>query len=89
MQPAAILTPAPEGGYVAFEPETGTTAQGETEEEALANLRAAAACPQFTIEPVTGRDWHKEELEERLADYHANPDAGSPWQEVKLRILAR
>ena len=30
MQVTAILTPAEEGGYVAFNPETGTTAQGET-----------------------------------------------------------
>ena len=37
----AVLTPAPEGGYVAFNPETGTTSQGQTVEEALANLREA------------------------------------------------
>lgn len=29
------------------------------------------------------------ELERRLADYHADPDAGSPWQDVKARILGR
>ena len=32
----AVLTPAPEGGFVAFNPETGTTSQGETLPEALA-----------------------------------------------------
>lgn len=37
----AILTPAEEGGFVALNPETGTTTQGETIEEALANLREA------------------------------------------------
>lgn len=37
----AVLMPAPEGGYVALNPETGTTTQGETLEEALANLREA------------------------------------------------
>lgn len=37
----AVLVPAPEGGYTAFNPETGTTSQGETTEEALANLRDA------------------------------------------------
>ncbi|MCC7136229.1 MAG: type II toxin-antitoxin system HicB family antitoxin, partial [Nitrosomonas sp.] len=37
----AVLTPAPEGGYVAFNPETGTSTQGETVEEALTNLREA------------------------------------------------
>jgi len=41
MELSAVLTPAPEGGYVAFNPETGTTTQGETIEEALANLREA------------------------------------------------
>jgi len=30
--------------------------------------------------------WHQLELERRLAAYHANPDEGSPWSEVKQRI---
>ena len=38
MELSAVLTPAPEGGYVAFNPETGTSTQGETVEEALSNL---------------------------------------------------
>ena len=37
----AVLMPAPEGGFTALNPETGTTTQGETVEEALANLREA------------------------------------------------
>ena len=41
MELSAVLTPAQEGGYVAFNPETGTTTQGETVEEALANLAEA------------------------------------------------
>lgn len=41
MQLTAILIPAPEGGYTASNPETGTTSQGETIDEALANLREA------------------------------------------------
>lgn len=41
MELSAVLTPVPEGGYVAFNPETGTTTQGETVEEALANLTEA------------------------------------------------
>jgi predicted RNase H-like HicB family nuclease len=41
MELSAILTPTPEGGYIAFNPETGTTTQGETVEEALANLSEA------------------------------------------------
>lgn len=43
MELTAVLTPAEEGGYVALNPETGTTTQGETVEEALANLREATA----------------------------------------------
>ena len=38
---SAILTPAEEGGYVAYNPETLTTTQGDTVEEALANLKEA------------------------------------------------
>ena len=41
MDLSTVLTPAPEGGYIAHDPETGTTTQGETVEEALANLREA------------------------------------------------
>lgn len=41
MELAAVLISASEGGYVAVNPETGTTTQGETVEEALANLREA------------------------------------------------
>jgi predicted RNase H-like HicB family nuclease len=37
----AVLMPAPEGGLTALNPETGSTTQGETVEEALANLREA------------------------------------------------
>jgi predicted RNase H-like HicB family nuclease len=56
MELSAVLTPAPEGGYVAFNPETGTTTQGETVEEALANLREATELylEEFPI-VVTGR----------------------------------
>lgn len=41
MDLSAVLTAASEGGYVAFNPETGTTTQGDTVEEALVNLREA------------------------------------------------
>jgi predicted RNase H-like HicB family nuclease len=43
MELTAVLTPAEEGGFVALNPETGTTTQGETIEEAVANLREATA----------------------------------------------
>ena len=41
MEFTAVLVPAREGGFVAINPETGTTTQGEAIEEALANLREA------------------------------------------------
>ena len=37
----AVLIPAPEGGFVALNPETGTTTQGESIPEAIENLREA------------------------------------------------
>ena len=37
----AVLTPDPSGGYVALNPETGTTTQGDSVPEALANLKEA------------------------------------------------
>jgi predicted RNase H-like HicB family nuclease len=41
MQITAILTPADNTGFVAYNPDTGTTTQGDTIDEALANLREA------------------------------------------------
>ena len=41
MQVTAVLNPAPEGGYTAYNPETGSVSEGETIEAALANLREA------------------------------------------------
>jgi predicted RNase H-like HicB family nuclease len=43
MQLTAVLTPADEGGFVAHNPETGTTSRGESVEEAIANLREATS----------------------------------------------
>ena len=37
----AVIIPAPEGGFTALNPETGTTTQGGSVEEALENLREA------------------------------------------------
>ncbi len=37
----AVLIPSPEGGFTALNPETGTTTQGESVEDALSNLREA------------------------------------------------
>lgn len=41
MHMTAVLTPAEEGGFNAYNPETGTGSQGDTMEEAIANLREA------------------------------------------------
>lgn len=41
MQVNAILTRAEEGGFVAFNPETGSTSQGETVDDTIANLEEA------------------------------------------------
>lgn len=43
MQLTAVLIPAQEGGFIAMNPETGTSTQGETIEEALVNLQEATA----------------------------------------------
>ncbi len=37
----AVITEAEEGGYVAYNPETGTTTQGETFDDAMAMLQEA------------------------------------------------
>ena len=42
MSSTAVLILAREGGFVTMNPETGTTTQGETIEDALANLQEAA-----------------------------------------------
>ncbi len=53
---SAILLPAEEGGYTAFNPETGTTTQGETLDEALGNLQEATELylEEFPL-PARGR----------------------------------
>lgn len=43
MQINAVLTAAEEGGFIAHDPATGTVGQGETIEQAIANLHEAVA----------------------------------------------
>ena len=43
MHLTAVRTPAAESGFVAMNPGTGSTSQGETFEEAIANLKDATA----------------------------------------------
>lgn len=45
--------------------------------DSIAEMPEAVQIPQ----------WHKQELEKRLEAYHANPNEGSPWKDVKKRIL--
>jgi len=40
---SAVITEAEEGGFVALNPETGTTTQGESIEEAMENLKEATS----------------------------------------------
>ncbi|HEV2569848.1 type II toxin-antitoxin system HicB family antitoxin [Sphingomonas sp.] len=53
MQVTAVLTPE-DGGFVAYNPETGTATQGDTIEEALANLREAVELylEEFPLKPA-------------------------------------
>ena len=50
----AVLIPAQEGGFVALNPETGSTTQGESVPEAIANLREATELylEEFPLQPA-------------------------------------
>ena len=39
-----------------------------------------------SMEALSVPDWHREELDRRLAAADANPDAAIPWEEVKRRL---
>ena len=39
----AVITEAEDGGFIALNPETGTTTQGETFQEAIQNLKEATS----------------------------------------------
>jgi putative addiction module component (TIGR02574 family) len=39
-----------------------------------------------SLEELPIPEWHREELERRLADADANPDAAIPWEEVRQRL---
>jgi len=39
--------------------------------------------------PVELTQKQKKELDRRLASYHKDPSSGSPWEEVKKRILSK
>lgn len=56
MELTAVLTHAEEGGFIALNPETGTTTQGETVEAAVANLRETTAL--YLSEFPLPTSWH-------------------------------
>ncbi len=51
----AVITAAEEGGFIAFNPETGTTTQGESIEEAMQNLKEATSLylEEFPLQVTT------------------------------------
>lgn len=64
----------------------------------LPNLKAdELAEVQAKLDEIAGETWldnelsaaDKTALDAALADYQNNPDAGSPWKEVKARIQAK
>jgi len=54
MHLTAVWIPAAEGGFVAYNPETGTTTQGESVTEAISNLREATELylEEFPLEQI-------------------------------------
>jgi predicted RNase H-like HicB family nuclease len=50
----AVITEADDGGYVAFNPETGTTTQGDSFDGAIANLREATEL-YLEVFPMTSK----------------------------------
>jgi putative addiction module component (TIGR02574 family) len=42
-----------------------------------------------TLESLPIPEWHRQELERRLADCEAHPEANIPWEEVKARLRSR
>ena len=39
-----------------------------------------------TPEKIPVPDWHKQTVNERLADYQANPDEGRTWDQVRNEL---
>ena len=39
-----------------------------------------------SVETLPVPDWHRDELERRLAKADADPEAAIPWEEVKRRL---
>jgi putative addiction module component (TIGR02574 family) len=41
------------------------------------------------VEPGEMPEWHRAELDRRLAEIEANPSAGRPWEEVMADLLKK
>jgi putative addiction module component (TIGR02574 family) len=42
-----------------------------------------------SLEALPVPEWHKEELDRRLQDADANPEAGIPWEQTKKRLFEK
>ncbi len=42
-----------------------------------------------SIDALPVPDWHRKELEKRIASADADPDAGVPWEDVKQRLTRK
>ena len=42
-----------------------------------------------SIDALPVPDWHRKELEKRIASADAHPDDGVPWEEVKRRLARK
>lgn len=51
----AVITAAEEGGFIALNPETGTTTQGDSVEDAMRNLKEATSLylEEFPLQVAT------------------------------------
>ena len=60
----AVITAAEEGGFIALNPETGTTTQGESVEEAMQSLKEATSLylEEFPLQVATHRGTHRSTL---------------------------
>ncbi|HEY4565200.1 MAG TPA: addiction module protein [Thermoanaerobaculia bacterium] len=57
-------------------------------EERLELAEALWESVEVTAQQPPLPDWQRQILDERIAADDADPEAGSPWQEVKQRILS-
>jgi hypothetical protein len=86
MPTTAILTPSKYGGFNIFDPETATSNYGQTEEEAVANLRADIEYHQNNPLDV---EWVRAKLAEGLASGVCNQKPEDILREIMAKKQAR